>query len=116
MMELNERVAVLESRSKEAQDEIIRLRDGHQEFRENVSVIATQLGQIAVQVTALASTVELVAERAAHKVLAAYLATQASDTDTTAAHISSNLTKICLAALALVAAAFGIKAAGLPNF
>lgn len=115
-MEVGERVARVEQRVDIHDQEIDRLRDGHTSLERSLTVISNQLGSLAGELHSFTSNVDLIAERAAHKILNAYLATLASDkaieTRDKEANLANNLTKALLAALGVAGAALGLKFSG----
>lgn len=115
-MDVGERVARIEQRLDTHDGEIGRLRDGHASLHENITGLATQVGVVAGELRSFASNVELIAERAAHKTLNAYLATlsqeRAVETRDKEATLANNLTKALLASLILAGSALGLKFGG----
>lgn len=104
MQDYGERIRAVETIQSQQTHEIERLRDGHHNFREQLGIIGAQLGSLASQVQQISSSTELIAERAAHKVLAAWVAQQSEE--------AKPWPKIVLATLALAAAALGLRAGG----
>ena len=109
-LDYGERIRAVETTQASHAHEIERLRDGHHDTRGQLGIISTQVGSLASQVAQISAQTELIAERAAHKVLAAWAAQHHDDGETSIRKLAF---RAVLLALGIAAAALGVKFAGI---
>lgn len=71
MAELRERVARVEAELEMLQEEVGNVRKSLHDFRENHGILVAQVSSLAATMTTMQSQIEMIAERAAQKAIAA---------------------------------------------